>query len=72
MPSTSILNEQFDLSVRPADRLHGVWESCGDIIDRHSGKPHGRVYGQGRTSAAAEEEVEREAARWLLRRVAVR
>jgi hypothetical protein len=72
VPSTRILNEQFDLSVRPADRLHGAWESSGDIIDRHSGKALGRVYGKGRTSAAAEEEVGREAERWLVTRAWVR
>jgi hypothetical protein len=59
------LNEQFGLSVRPADRLQGFWQSSGDIVDRHIDKPIRRIYGIGRTRAAAEEEVEREAVRWL-------
>ena len=67
MPSQRILNDQFDLSVRPADWVRGAWESSGDIIDHDIGKTICRIYGNGPTRAAAEEEVEREAARWLLR-----
>jgi len=66
------LNETFDLNVRPADRLHGAWESCGDIVDRRSGKAYARVYGIGRTGAAAEQEVELEAERWLRRNPAIK
>jgi hypothetical protein len=65
--STRILDGELDLRIRPADRLYFAWEACGDIIVRHSGKPIGRVYGRGSTSAEAEEEVSREAERWLLR-----
>jgi hypothetical protein len=60
-----MLNGQFDLAVRPADRLHGIWESTGDIIERERGRAVGRVYGRGTSRRAAEEEVAREADRWL-------
>jgi hypothetical protein len=62
-----ILNAELDLRIRPADRSFGYWESCGDIVERQSGKSIARVYGRGRTGAAAEQEVGREAERWLLR-----
>lgn len=67
MAVTRILNAEFDVRIRPADRLHSYWESCGDIVQRVNGKSLARLYGRGRTSAAAEEEVAREADRWLLR-----
>ena len=72
MTSTGNLNEQFDLEVRAAGRPKAVWECSGDIVNRHSGKSLARVYGNGRTSAAAELEVLREAERWLLRGMTVR
>jgi hypothetical protein len=67
-----ILNEHLDLSIRAADRHRTAWESCGDIIERASGKTIARVYGRGRSSALAEQEVEREAQRWALRNIVVR
>ena len=60
------LDEHFDLRVQPAERRpRGMWESCGDVIERRSGKAFGRVYGIGSTSVAAEEDVHLEANRWL-------
>jgi hypothetical protein len=67
MPNVRILNEQYDVAVRPADRLKDVWESTGDIIERDRGRAVGRVYGCGPTRRAAEEAVAEEAGRWLLR-----
>ena len=72
MANTRILDEQFDLAIRAAERLGRTWECCGDIVDRHSGKPLGRVYGRAATKAGAEEEVVREAARWVKRGVMAR
>jgi len=65
VPTTRILNGQFDLNVRAPDRLRGAWECCGDIVDRERNRPIARVYGKGRTSAVAEEDVVREAERWI-------
>jgi len=67
-----MLNERFDLRIRSADRVRGQWESCGDIVERHSGKALGRVYGRGSSSAAAEQELQLEAERWLLKYTASR
>lgn len=67
MSVAHILNKEFDLKIREGERARGGWETSGDIIDHDSGKPLGRVYGWGRTNAAAQQEVTREAERWLLR-----
>jgi len=67
MPKLRPLNDRFDLVVRDAERLHGYWEGCGDIVDRDAKRTVGRVYGHGRSGASAEQEVVREAERWLLR-----
>jgi hypothetical protein len=72
VPVTRILNAHFDVSIRPAERLGSNWESCGDIVERVSGKLRARVYGSGPTSAAAELEAEREAERWVYRNPVVR
>ena len=72
MPQTRILDGELDLRIRAADRLDGYWEASGDIVERHSGKSIGRVYGRGRTNEAAGEEVSREAERWVLRGVKIR
>lgn len=69
MPIARILNERFDLSIRAADWRQGLWESSGDIIDRHKDRPVARVYGRGRTSVAAEQEAQREAERWAEHRI---
>jgi hypothetical protein len=66
VPSTRILNDIFDLVTRPAERLPRIWEASGDIIERSSKKPVARLYGRGNSSSAAEEEVQREAERWLI------
>ena len=65
MPTMRVLNDVFDLSIRAADWRQGLWESSGDIIDRHKDRPVARVYGRGRSAASAEKEVEREAERWV-------
>ena len=64
---TRFLNDLYDLRVRIADKAGSNWECCGDIINRLNGKPVGRVYGRARNQAAAEQEVELEAGRWLRR-----
>ena len=67
MPRTCLLDSQFDLIIRAPERLHGHWSACGDIKKRESEQTVGRVYGSGRTGADAQQEVVREAERWLLR-----
>lgn len=68
MSDTRFLNGHYDLRIRVTDRAGSTWECCGEIIDRHSGRPNARVYGRGRTKLAAEEEAELEAQLWVRRR----
>jgi len=72
VPLRRNLTEHFDILVRAPDRLRGLWEASGDIIDLKTEKAIARVYGAGRTSVGAEQEVEHEAHRWIHRNIGTR
>ena len=69
VPLRRNVTEHFDVLIRAPDRLRGAWEASGDIIDLKTGKSIARVYGVGRTSAGAAEEVDQEAHRWIHRNI---